>query len=136
VCTLTQLYVRLLSELKPSVLYKYALSPQVLVFMADAALLLFRQLANKIKACTPHCVAVLKASISLILLAVAQLKAHYPSNKTYRKEEIILGAFASLKDTLCEWIVDGKVIGGSVFGATLPVHSLSSWMKEKELKVM
>jgi len=106
--------------------------PQVLVFMTDATLLLFRKLAYKLKTCTPHCVDVLKASISLILYAVAQLKALYPDDEKY---PIITRAFASLKGTLWEWIVDRAVIGGSVFGGTLPTRYYSSWKRKEELEL-
>jgi len=101
--------------------------------MTDATLLLFRKLAYKLKTCTPHCVDVLKASISLILYAVAQLKALYPDDEKY---PIITRAFASLKGTLWEWIVDRAVIGGSVFGGTLPTRYYSSWKRKEELEVI
>lgn len=104
--------------------------------MADAALLLFKRLARQIKTCTPHCVNVLKASISLILYVVVQLKALYPSDEKHQKEEIIAGIFDRLNVILWEWIVDREVIGGSVFGGTLPVNSSSSWKAKEELKVI
>lgn len=115
-------------------------SPQNLVFMVDAALMLFNRLVNKFKTktCTSHCVDVLKASISLILFAIAELKAHLPSDKTYQKDEIIAKHFASLKGYLWHWIVCREVIGGSVFGGTLPVQSSSSssWKIKEELEVI
>ena len=75
---------------------------------------------------------VLKASISLILFAVAQLKI-CPSDE---KDEIIKEAFARLKGTLWEWIVDRKVIGGSVFGGSLPSRYFSGgWKAKEELEV-
>ena len=96
--------------------------------MVDAALLLFRRLAHKLNTHTPHCVDVLKASISLILYAVAQLKVLYPDDG-YQKDEMITRAFSSLKGTLSDWIVDRAVVGGSVFGGALPTtrYYSASW---------
>ena len=99
---------------------------------------LFNRLTHKLKTCASHCVDVLKASISLILFAIAELKALLPSNKTYQKDEIIAKRFGNLKDSLWHWIVCSNVIGGSVFGGTLPVQSSSSssWKKKEELEVI
>jgi len=100
--------------------------------------MLFIRLTQKLKTCTSHCVDVLKASISLILFAIAELKVLLPSDKTYQKDEIIAKRFANLKDSLWHWIVCSKVIGGSVFGGTLPVQSSSSssWKTKEELVVI
>ena len=105
-----------------------------LTSMVHAALLLYRKLTVMLKSCIPHYVDVLKASISLILFAVAQLKI-CPSDE---KDEIIKEAFARLKGTLWEWIVDSKVIGGSVFGGNLPAYYSSGiwpWNPRGELEV-
>ena len=91
--------------------------------MVHAALLLYRKLTVMLKSCTPHYVDVLKASISLILFAVAQLKTLCPSDENTK------GAFASLKGTLWNWIVNREVIGGSVFGGNLPAcYSSGMWL--------
>lgn len=103
-----------------------------LTSVVPAALLLYRKLTVMLKSCTPHYVDVLKASISLILFAVAQLKTFCPS------DENIKGAFASLKGTLWNWIVDREVIGGPVFGGTLPAYYSSGmwpWNPRRELEV-
>jgi len=108
------------------------------ISMVKAAVLLYRQLSITLKSLTPHLVAVLKASISLILFSVSQLKVLCPSDDKYQKDEIITRAFARLKGTLWEWIVDHAVIGASVFGGPLPVYyySSSSWKSKEELEVI
>jgi len=104
--------------------------------MVKAAVLLYKQLSIVLKSLTPHLVAVLKASMSLILFSVSQLKALCPSDDKCQKDEVIAEAFARLKSTLWDWIVDRAVIGCSVFGGTLPVyHFSSSWKPKEELKV-
>lgn len=104
-----------------------------LVSTVNAALLLYRRLTTILKSCSQHYVAVLKASLSLILFAVAQLKI-CPSEE---KDEIIKEAFARLKGILWEWIVDRKVIGGSVFGGSLPSYYFSGgWKAKEELEVI
>ena len=103
-----------------------------LTSMVHAALLLYGKLTVMLKSCTPHDVDLLKASISLILFAVARLKCLCPS------DENIKGAFASLKGALWNWIVDCKVIGGSVFGGNLPAYYSSGmwpWNPRGELEV-
>lgn len=109
-------------------------SPQVLVYMANAAVSLFKALAMKLQTCTPHCVDVLKSSISLALLAVSQLKTLYPNDEKHQEDKII-AHFDKLKCILCEWIVSCDVIGGSLFGGSLP-SSTSSWKHKEELEVM
>lgn len=94
--------------------------------MVVAAQILYTSLTYKLKTCATHCVDVLKASISLVLFAAAQLKAHYPTN------EVVKGTFANLKDTLWKWIVDREVIGGFVFGGYQPTYYSSAWWKPKE----
>jgi len=105
--------------------------------MVKAAVLLYRRLSITLKSLTPHLVAVLKASMSLILFSVSQLKALCPSDDKYQKDEVIAEAFARLKSTLWDWIVDRAVIGCSVFGGTLSVSyfSSSSWKPKEELEV-
>ena len=101
-----------------------------LVSAVNAALLLYRRLTIILKGRSQHYVEVLKASISLILFAVAQLKI------CEEKDEISKEAFARLKGILWEWIVDRKVIGGSVFGGSLPSHYFSGgWKAKEELEV-
>ena len=103
-----------------------------LTSMVRAALLLYRKLTVMLKSYTPHYVDVLKGSISLILFAAAQLKSLCPS------DENIKGAFASLKGTLWNWIVNREVIGGSVFGGNLPAYYSSGmwpWNPRGELEV-
>ena len=102
--------------------------------MVVAAQMLYTSLTYRLKTRTTHCVEVLKASISLVLFAVAQLKAFCPTNG---KDEVIKGTFASLKDTLWKWIVDREVIGGSVFGGYLPIYySSAMWKPKEELEVL
>jgi len=113
----------------------FTYSPQALVFMVNATGMLYDWLTNKLKTCTTHCVDVLKASISLVLFAVAQLKAFCPSDEKYQKDEAIEEAFSSLKSILSGWIVDRAVIGGSLFGGSLSAASWKSTSKE-ELKVI
>ena len=103
-----------------------------LTSMVHAALLLHGKLTVMLKSCTPHYVDMLKASISLILFAVAQLKALCPSDENVKR------AFASLKGTLWNWIVNREVIGGSVFGGNLPAYYSSGmwpWNPRGELEV-
>ena len=102
--------------------------------MVTAALMLYRSLTYKLETRTTHCVEVLKASISLILFAVAQLKMLCPINE---KDEVIKDTFATLKKVLWEWIVGREVIGGSVFGGYLPTPSSSAmWKPKEELEVL
>ena len=97
--------------------------------MVNTAVMLYRSLTYKLKTCTTHCVDVLKASISLVLFAVAQLKAFCPSDEKYQKDETIEDAFGFLKSILSEWIVDRAVIGGSFLGGDVS----TSWkLKSKE----
>ena len=104
-----------------------------LISTMNVALLLYQRLTIMLKSCTPHYVEVLKTSISLILFAVAQLSRC----SSDEKDEIIKEAFAHLKGTLREWIVDRKVIGGSVFGGSLPTYYFSGkWKAKEELEVM
>ena len=103
--------------------------------MVNTAVMLYRCLTYKLKTCTTYCVDVLKASISLVLFAVAQLKAFCPSDEKYQKDEAIEEAFSSLKGILSGWIVDRAVIGGSLFGGSLSAASWKSTSKE-ELKVI
>ena len=103
--------------------------------MVNATVMLYSWLTNKLKTRTTHCVDVLKASISLILFAVAQLKAFCPSDEKYQKDEAIEQAFSFLKGILSGWIVDRAVIGGSLFGGSLSAASWKSTSKE-ELKVI
>ena len=109
-------------------------SPQAFVSTVTATLTLYRQLTAVLTSHTPHCVEVLKHSISLILIAVAQLKTFFPSGE---KGEFIRRAFLSLKDTLWKWIVRVEVIGGSVFGGALPSNpsSMGMWMRKEELEL-
>ena len=109
-------------------------SPQALVPMVTGTLQLYRQLTAVLKSRTQHCVEVLKHSISLILIAVAQLKTCFPFSE---KGEFIRRAFLSLKDTLWIWIVQVEVIGGSVFGGALPsnLSSMGKWMRKEELEL-
>ena len=103
--------------------------------MVTAALLLYGELTAKLKSRSPHHVDVLKASISLVLFAVAQLKAHFPSGE---KGELINRAFLSLKDILWKWIVNPGVIGGSVFGGSLPGYfspTMGNWKRSEELEL-
>ena len=71
---------------------------------------------------------VLKASVSLILFAVAQLKGD-------KKHEVTKSTFAGLKTALGVWIVDREVIGGSVFGGSLPIDdsAMGMWKPKEEL---
>ena len=102
--------------------------------MVIAALMLYRSLTYKLKTRATHCVEVLKASISLILFAVAQLKVLCPTNE---KDEVIEGTFANLKNVLLEWIGNHEVIGGPVFGGYLPTYtSLAAWKPKEELEVL
>ena len=111
-------------------------SPQALVSgsMLTATLLLNGQLTAVLKSRTPHCVEVLEHSIFLILIAVAQLKALIPSDE---KGAFINEAFLSLKESLWRWIVHPDVIGGSVFGGSLPEYSSSMgmWKRKEELEL-
>ena len=103
-----------------------------LVFTVNAALLLYRRLTIMLNGRFQHYVEVLKASLSLILFAVAHLKI-CPNEE---KDEISKEAFARLKGILWDWIVDRKVIGGSVFGGSLPSHYFSGgWKAKEELEV-
>ena len=101
----------------------------------NAAVMLYRCLSNKLKTCATHCVDVLKTSISLILFAVAQLKAFCPSDERHQKDEAIEQAFSFLNGILSGWIVDRAVIGGSLFGGSLSATSWKSTSRE-ELKVI
>ena len=103
------------------------------MFMVIAALMLYRSLTYKLKTCTAHCVEVLKASISLILFAVAQLKVLCPTNE---KDDVIKDTFASLKNVLLEWIGNHEVIGGFVFGGHLPTYASAMWKPKEELEVL
>ena len=104
-----------------------------LISTVNAALLVYRRLTIMLKSRSPHYVEVLKASISLILFAVAQLKI-CPSDE---KDEVIKEAVARLKGILWDWIVDRKVIGGSMFGGSLPSHYFSGgWKAKEELEVL
>ena len=109
-------------------------SSQVLVSMVTTTLSLYTKLTAVLKSRTPHCVEVLKHSVSLLLIAVTQLKAHFPSGG---KGEFIKTAFLSLKESLWKWIVHPDVIGGSVFGGSLPVYtsSMGMWKRKEELKL-
>ena len=103
--------------------------------MVTTTLWLYRQLTAVLKSRTPHCVEVLKHSISLFLIAVAQLKARFPSGE---KGELINRAFLSLKDILWKWIVNPGVIGGSVFGGSLPGYfspTMGNWKRSEELEL-
>lgn len=103
--------------------------------MLTAALNLFKQLIFKLKSRTSHCVDVLKASISLILFAVTQLKAHCSSDEKNQKHEtIIKSTFDSLKRNLLGWISDPEVIGGSLFGGNCSTFWKSN--SKDELKVL
>ena len=96
--------------------------------MVIKALLLYRELTAKLKSRTPHHVDVLKASISLILFSVALLKAK-------KRGEVSKKTFAGLKTVLWRWIVDSDVIGGSVFGGSLPINdsAMGMWKPKEEL---
>ena len=103
------------------------------ISMVTATLMLYRQLTVVLRSCTPHYVDVLKASISLILFAVAQLKTLCPNEEA---DKIFKEAFAHLKGTLWEWVVDREVIGGSFFGGYVPTRYYSgSWKPKEELEV-
>ena len=117
-----------------NLIWKLTYSPQIAVSMVTAALLLYGELTAKLKSRSPHHVDVLKASISLILFSVAQLKVLFSGDET---DEIINGAFVVLKDTLWTWIVDRDVIGGSVFGGCLPLDysAIVKWKPSEELEL-
>ena len=101
--------------------------------MVTATLVLYRQLTVVLKSCTPHYVEVLKASISLILFALAQLKALCPNEEA---DKIIKEDFARLKGTLGEWVADREVIGGSLFGGYVSTKYYSGgWKPKGELEV-
>ena len=102
--------------------------------MVNTTLSLYGQLTAVLVNRTPHCVEVLKHSISLFLIAVAQLKARFPSGE---KGELINQAFLRLKDILWKWIINPGVIGGSVFGGSLPVYtpSMGMWKRKEELEL-
>ena len=95
--------------------------------MVIKALLLYRELTVKLKSHTPHHVDVLKASISLILFAVAQLKAD--------RRDKVTKTFAALNTILWRWITDRDVIGGSIFGGSLPIKesAMGMWKPKEEL---
>ena len=99
----------------------------------NAAVMFYRYLSNKLKTRATHCVDVLKASISLILFAVAQLKAFYSSDEKHRKDETVEEAFGFLKGTLSEWIADRAVIGGSFLGGDVSASWKSKSKEELEV---
>ena len=99
----------------------------------NAAVMLYRCLSNKLKTRATHCVDVLKTLISLILFAVAQLKAFCPSDERHQKDEAIEQAFSFLKGTLSEWIADRAVIGGSFLGGDVSASWKSKSKEELEV---
>ena len=104
--------------------------------MVNAAVMLYICLSNKLKTRVTHCVDIPKASISLILFAVAQLKAFYPSDEKHRKDETIEEAFGFLKGTLSEWIADRAVIGGSFLGGDASASWKSKSKEELEVTIL
>ena len=79
------------------------------ISMVNATLYLYKQLTAMLKDCSLDNLKVLKASISLILFAVAQLQKHFLSDEL---DDTNKRAFASLKHTLKNWILNHKVTGG------------------------
>lgn len=91
--------------------------------MVNATLLLYKRLTVMLKSCTLYCLEVLKASISLILFAVADLQALSPSEE---KDETNKKAFATLKSTLWEWIIDHKIVKSRLIN-----KQSTSWSKDE-----
>ena len=99
--------------------------------MVDASLLLFTSLQPQMNSTRKNYVEMLKASISLVLFAAAQLLTVYSkANEQQEATEKVRTVLHRLQDMLWKWITNSKVIGGSIFGG-----SVKSWKAKEEIEV-
>lgn len=69
--------------------------------------------------------------MSLVLFTLADFNGFFPEEESDKKEKLIR-VFGGLDRDLKNWIIDSKVIGGSMFGgSTNPRY----WKAEEEIQV-
>ena len=102
-------------------------SPSVLPLVMESSISIFEHF-SKLRAPSDHIVALLAKSSLLTLCAVAKLDAvteEESSWKSQKRREI----FGKLQLGLQAWIVDKNVIGGNMFGGSVPGYGsgISQW---------
>ena len=100
------------------------------VIMDTSALLLCNLLK---KHRSSDSVKLLAAAASLLLQTVTKYSELFSEEHFYKRSRE--SAFAGVRDKLWDWIVDVRVIGGSVFGHSVVGHTRSSWKRKVELEV-
>ena len=94
----------------------------------DTSALLLCNLLKKHRSSERDSVKLLAAAASLLLQTVTKYGELFSEEDFYKRSRE--SVFARISEKLWEWIVDGYVIGGSVFG-----HTRSSWKGKVELEV-
>lgn len=99
--------------------------------MVDASIRLFSNLRIKISSPSYPFLELLKASVSLVLFALTDFNGFFPEEESDKKQKLIR-VFGGLDRDLKNWIIEPRVIGGSMFGgSTNPRH----WKAEEEIRV-
>ena len=93
-----------------------------------AAVCLVKYLFGTITARSEHLLAVLKTSITLLLLAMCKIQALAAQNMLDPTR--IRDVFVTCEKILGEWVANHNVIGGSIFGGSVDY----SWTGRRELK--
>lgn len=71
---------------------------------------------------------------SYVLFTISRLDAICPSDNKRQWEEHRINTFRVIKEDLRSWIVNKHVVGGSLFGGSVPSKK-SSWKGKRELEV-
>lgn len=87
---------------------------QLCVAIMDAALHLFLNFIKKLARNFGHFIDVLKMTVSVLLFALAKVKVYVAQRKV--GEEKITNALGMCQVALKDWVINGNVIGGSIFG--------------------
>ncbi len=98
-----------------------------------ASLLLCTNLWPKLSSTSNNFVELLKSSLSLALLTVANFNTLYPNEEHVNKGEQVTLVLGNLESILNKWISDRRVIGGSMFGASSYSRSTQA---ETEIRVL
>ena len=109
--------------------------------MGNSAFRLCTKLSEKLRSSEENQVKLLRSAFSCVLCAVETTCSTYEDERGKTSHD---KAMAKIGNLLKDWITDKRVIGGSVFGSTVPresygvsyfTRSYASWKGKEELKV-
>ena len=104
--------------------------------MVKSSCRLCTKFADKLKSSEEDRVKLLGAAFSCALCAIESARSVYKDEQGQDEKVKVLN---SLKTTLKHWIALREVIGGSIFGSSVPSYLTRahlSWKGKQELKVM